>query len=106
MAVVTCELIWIVNLLNELGQKCLLPVQLFCDNMPAIQISANPVHHERTKHFDLDWHVVRERVSSGFLKTVKIHTNLNVADIFTKGLSIAQHNLFCKKLHLLDMFAS
>ena len=41
---------------------------------------------KKTKHFELDVHLVREKVSAGVIKTVKIHTNLQIADIFTKCL--------------------
>ncbi|GJY68750.1 hypothetical protein Tco_0471732 [Tanacetum coccineum] len=73
-------------------------------NSVAIQIAANPIFHEKTKHFEIDLHVVREKVSSGVIKTLKIGSAKNVADVFTKGLSIAQHAEFCKKLGLIDMF--
>ncbi|XP_071704401.1 uncharacterized protein [Rutidosis leptorrhynchoides] len=94
MGAVTCELIWILKLLTELKLKNLIPMKMFCDNSPAIQIAANPVYHERTKHFDIDWHYVRDKVSSGVIKIEKINSNLNTADLFTKGLTSAQHNLF------------
>lgn len=47
MGSVTCELLWIINLLSDLQVKNLVPVCLYCDNVPAMQIAANPVHHER-----------------------------------------------------------
>lgn len=86
LASTTCEVIWLSNLLNSLDIEGLLPVDVYCDNSAAIQIAANPVFHEKTKHFELDVHLVREKVSAGVIKTVKIHTNLQVADIFTKCL--------------------
>lgn len=106
MTAVTCELLWIINLLSDLKVKDLIPVNLFGDNPPAMQIAANPVHHERTKHFDLDWHVVREKVSSGVLKTVKIESSLNITDLFTKGLTTSQHDFLCEKLKLYDVFSN
>lgn len=105
LASTTCEVIWLSNLLHSVGLKNLLHVDIFCDNNAAIQIAANPVFHERTKHFELDVHLVREKVASGVIKTVKIHTNLQVADIFTKCLGQIQHSLFCKSLGMFDMFA-
>jgi hypothetical protein len=105
LASTTCEVIWLGNLFNSFGLKNLLPVDIFCDNSAAIQIAANPVFHEKTKHFELDVHLVREKVSAGVIKTIKIHTDMQVADIFTKSLGKRQHSMFCKNLDMFDMFA-
>ncbi|GKC01982.1 ribonuclease H-like domain-containing protein [Tanacetum coccineum] len=72
----------------------------------AIQIAANPVFHERTKHFELDVHFVREKVLAGIIKTVKVSFDMQTADIFTKCLSVVQHRLCCKNLGMLDVFAA
>ncbi|XP_071715227.1 uncharacterized mitochondrial protein AtMg00810-like [Rutidosis leptorrhynchoides] len=98
MAALTCELMWLVNLLTELKVTKLIPIKMYCDNVPAMQIAANPVHHERSKHFDIDWHIVREKLNSGFLKTLKVNSDLNNADIFTKGLSFSQHDFLTSSI--------
>ncbi|GKD09074.1 retrovirus-related pol polyprotein from transposon TNT 1-94 [Tanacetum coccineum] len=54
--------LWLGNLLHSLGLKDLYPVPLYCHNSSAIQIAANPVFHEKTKHFELDVHLLREKV--------------------------------------------
>ncbi|GJX81437.1 hypothetical protein Tco_0330918, partial [Tanacetum coccineum] len=51
MASTACKIIRITHLLNDLGLEGLLPVPLYCDSTSAIQIAANPVFHEKTKHF-------------------------------------------------------
>ncbi|GKD93702.1 hypothetical protein Tco_1373539, partial [Tanacetum coccineum] len=43
-------------------------------------------------------HFVKEKAAAGVIKIVKVHTDLQVADIFTKCLAIEQHTLFCEKL--------
>ncbi|GKD66287.1 ribonuclease H-like domain-containing protein [Tanacetum coccineum] len=60
MASTTCEIMWIVKILGEFGIDNVVPAELFCDNKSAIQIAANPVMHEKTKHFDIDVHLVRD----------------------------------------------
>ncbi|XP_042983374.1 uncharacterized mitochondrial protein AtMg00810-like [Carya illinoinensis] len=59
MASTVCELTWLVQLLKDLHVPHSHPVLLFCDNQAALQIAANLVFHEKTKHIDIDYHVVR-----------------------------------------------
>lgn len=49
-----CEGIWLVRVLKELQVKSDEPMKMFCDNMAAISIAKNLVHHDRTKHVELD----------------------------------------------------
>ncbi|GJV08190.1 ribonuclease H-like domain-containing protein [Tanacetum coccineum] len=100
----TCELTWVIKFLKDLEVDGLLPAYLYCDSSFAISITGNPVFHEKTKHFEIDLHLVKEKVSYGVVKVLKVASTSNVADIFTKGLSIAQHTEFCKRLRLVDMF--
>ncbi|KAI3830073.1 hypothetical protein L1987_04206 [Smallanthus sonchifolius] len=105
MCSATCEIMWILNILKDLRIKNNLPVKLFCDNSSAISISANPVFHNRTKHFEIDLHFIREKIEAGIIKLVKIASNQQLGDIFTKGLNVSQHNFMCNKLNLFDIFA-
>ncbi|GKD13805.1 ribonuclease H-like domain-containing protein [Tanacetum coccineum] len=61
MSSASCEIVWLGNLLHSIVLKDLYPVDLYCDNSSAIQIVVNLVFHERTKHFELDVHFVREK---------------------------------------------
>lgn len=61
--------------------------ELYCDNLFAVYLTANPVFHARTKHFDIDHHYVRERVALGTLLVKHIPGTQQIADIFTKSLS-------------------
>ncbi|GJU39103.1 uncharacterized mitochondrial protein-like protein, partial [Tanacetum coccineum] len=105
MSSASCEVVWLGNLLHSIGLKDLYPVELFCDNSSAIQIAANHVFHEMTKHFELDVHFVREKVLTGVIKTVKISSDMQTADIFTKCLGMVQHSLCCRNLGMVDVFA-
>ncbi|GJZ40642.1 ribonuclease H-like domain-containing protein [Tanacetum coccineum] len=104
MASATCEVIWITNLLNDLRIKNLLPVNLYSDSSSAIQIAANPVFHERTKHFEVDVHFIREKVQDGVINTFKVASADQTADLFTKGHGTAQHVKLCKHLNLVVLF--
>ena len=107
MASVVCEVMWVLKILNDLGiHDNLLPVDLYCDNKSAIQIAANPVMHEKTKHFDIDVHLVREKVTSGLVRTVHIGSKEQTADVLTKALGSAQHGVMVKNLGMVNLFAS
>lgn len=62
------------------------PAILRCDNLSAVQLTANPVLHGRSKHFETDYHYVRERVALGVLEVQHVLSALELADIFTKSL--------------------
>ncbi|GKA91943.1 ribonuclease H-like domain-containing protein [Tanacetum coccineum] len=105
MSSASCEIVWLANLLHNIGLKNLYPVDLCCDNFPAIQIATNLVFHERTKHFELDVHFVREKVLAGIIKIVNVSSDLQTSDVFIKCLGVVQHRWCCKNLGMLDVFA-
>ncbi|CAH9095014.1 unnamed protein product [Cuscuta europaea] len=78
------------TVLFELGFPVRVPVQLFCDNIFASYLTANPVQHAQSKHIQIDYHFVQERVAHGELVVKYVPTHLQVADIFTKSLSSQQ----------------
>ena len=47
-----------------------LPVNMYCDNQVAIHIAFNHVFHERTKHIEVNCHIIRERVEKGLIATL------------------------------------
>jgi hypothetical protein len=63
MANATAEIIWIHTLLKELGLFSPPTTKIWCDNLGATYLSANPVSHARTKHIEVDYHFVHERVA-------------------------------------------
>ncbi|GJS95733.1 putative RNA-directed DNA polymerase [Tanacetum coccineum] len=104
LASVTSEVIWILKVLKDLGYNNLLPVSLYCDSKPAIKIAANPVFHERTKHLEIDLHFVREKILKGIVKTFKVDSANQIADILTKGLDTIQHDKLVKDLGMINLY--
>ena len=81
------EVMWVQNLLLELGIKSNSDPTLFCDNTGATYSCANPVYHSRMKHVALDYHFVREKVQDGSLIVRHFNTFDQLADTLTKPLS-------------------
>ncbi|XP_019227712.1 PREDICTED: uncharacterized protein LOC109208996 [Nicotiana attenuata] len=69
MAWTVAELVWLAGLFKKLGTEMKLPINIFCDSKAALQIAANPVYHERTKHIEIDCHFIREKIQQGLIKT-------------------------------------
>ena len=63
LANATAEMLWVQKLLTELGIPHPAKARLWCDNLGATYLSANPIFHARTKHIEIDFHFVRERVA-------------------------------------------
>ncbi|CAM8900949.1 unnamed protein product [Rhodiola kirilowii] len=96
----TAEAIWALSVLKELGVKQKQPPILWCDNLGATYLSANPVFHARTKHIEIDFHFVREMVARGDLDVRFISTNDQLADIFTKPATKQMLQQFSNNLNL------
>lgn len=95
MALATCELLWLSQLLRDLKIQVASPAKLFCDNKSAMHIASNPVFHERTKHIEVDCHTVRDQVKNGFMKLFHVTSSNQHADILTKALHPGPfYNLF------------
>jgi hypothetical protein len=82
------ETCWLRQLLQELHAPISSATIVFCDNVSAVYMTANPVHHRRTKHIEIDIHFVREKVALGQVRVLCVPSSLQFADIMTKGLPI------------------
>ena len=96
----TAELMWIQSLLKELKIFCPPTARIWCDNIGATYLTANPVFHGRVKHVEIDFHFVRERVARKLLDVRVISTNDQIADGFTKALTKKKMDLFRDNLNL------
>uniref|UniRef100_A0A2N9I9N7 CCHC-type domain-containing protein n=1 Tax=Fagus sylvatica TaxID=28930 RepID=A0A2N9I9N7_FAGSY len=101
MASAAAELTWLTYLLHDLGISLPTPPVLFCDNTSALHMTVNPVFHARTKHIELDFHFVREKVAAGALTTRYVPSQSQIADLFTKAVSKDVFHRFRHKLGVL-----
>jgi len=102
LANATAELMWIQKLLTELRISHPPVARLWYDNLGATYLSANPVFHARTKHIEIDFHFVRERIAQKLLDIRFIGSGDQVADGFTKAISAAQLRKFRSNLNLVS----
>ena len=80
-------------------------MHIFCDNQAAISIAKNPIHHDRTKHMELDCHFIKEKVKEGILELTHTPTNLQVVDIFTEALPRVKFEDLISKLGMIDIYS-
>jgi hypothetical protein len=78
--------VWIRQLLKDLGLERTLPTTVQIDNRSAHQLAENPVHHQRSKHIDIKYHWIRDMVSSRTVQLIDVPTEDPRADFLTKAL--------------------
>ncbi len=63
-------------------------VVVYCDNISNILLAYNPVYHARTKHIEVHYHFIREKILARKINLTHVNTENQVVDIFTKALGI------------------
>ena len=85
-AAAACQGVWLGRLIADVLGTKVAPVKLMMDNMSAIALSRNPVHHDRSKHIDTKYHFIRQCIEEGTVEVEHVGTEKQLADIFTKSL--------------------
>ena len=93
-AMAACEVAWLHKLLYDMHQSTDGPVVIYWDNMSSIHLANNPVYHARTKHIEVHYHYVREKVLLGLIDLVYVNTEDQVVGIFTKALGTEKLHKF------------
>ncbi|XP_057453144.1 secreted RxLR effector protein 161-like [Lotus japonicus] len=97
MAATVCEIQWLNYLLHDLEVSHSTSVSMYCDNRSVMHIAHNPSYHERTKHIELDCHIVRKKLQQGLIHLLPVSSSLQIADILTKPLAPAPfHSIYSK----------
>nr|GEV39921.1 uncharacterized mitochondrial protein AtMg00810-like [Tanacetum cinerariifolium] len=71
---------------------------MYCDSKEAIAISCNPVQHSRTKHIDVRYHLIKEKVKKGIVELFFVRTEYQLADLFTKALPVERFQYLVGRL--------
>ena len=80
------QIVWMKQMLKDIGIKFEAHIILHCDNTSTVSLSKNPVLHSKTKHIEIKYHVVREKVEKKEIRLEYISTKEQIVDIFTKPL--------------------
>lgn len=105
MTLAVFEIQWLLYLAKDLGLKEHKPVKLFCNSKSALYIAENYIFHERTKHIEIDCHIVKDKALSGVIKLMHVHTQLQLADIFTKPLDNRRITHMLQMLGVCNIYA-
>ena len=92
------EVVWIRQLLADVGLVRSKPTSVFIDNSSARMLAQNPVHHQRSKHIDIKFHWLRDKVADGAVDTVQVSTVDQRADFLTKHVPGAVFNAHVDEL--------
>ncbi|PNY00673.1 retrovirus-related Pol polyprotein from transposon TNT 1-94 [Trifolium pratense] len=99
----TTELLWLQQLLKELGIQISHTPTIFTDNIGANYLCVNPVFHTRMKHLAIDYHFVRDLVAKKELQVSHVPSSHQLADLLTKPLSRTRHEFLTSKIGVVEI---
>ncbi|XP_074336227.1 secreted RxLR effector protein 161-like [Apium graveolens] len=95
--------IWLQRVLSHISDTPVGPVTIYIDNRSAIDLAKNRVFHGRSKHIDVRYHFIRERVEKGSIIIKHIGTNEQRADILIKSMSVTKFQKMHELLGVKDL---
>ncbi|CAA7395437.1 unnamed protein product [Spirodela intermedia] len=78
---------------------------MYCDNQVVIFITDNFTFHEHTKHIEIDYHYIRDKIMFELISTSHITSSHQLAYVFMKSLVDISYNTTCTKLNMFDLYA-
>lgn len=104
-----CHGLWIRNFLmytKVLGHLVSGPLKMYCDNEAAVFFSKNSKRSNSSKHIALKYYSVRQQVKYGEVEVLNIDTDSQLADPFTKALSISSFQKHIENMGILSNLSS
>ena len=98
------EMVWLQSFVQDLGITTSMPMPMHCDNQAAIFISGNLAFHEMTKHIEIDYHFIRDKVLRGVISTPHVSSSNQLADIFMKSIIGVSYDYLGSKLGMFDLY--
>ena len=77
---------WLRKILQDLQEKQVHSTPLLIDNTSAIKFSKNPKFHDKMKHINTKYHLIKHHVEAKTIHQQHCSTNEQIVDIFTKAL--------------------
>jgi hypothetical protein len=74
VTIVACQVVWLQKLLSDLGQLVDVPIVIYCDNISSILLANNLVYHVRTKHIEVHYQFIREKVLAKEIDLIHVST--------------------------------
>jgi hypothetical protein len=90
--------ILIMKLIKEIQIPIQTPLKMICNNLIAIHLAQNPIHHGRVKHMAIKHHWIRKHIQAGAFTLKQVYTSNMIADILTKNLGKCPPQKFCDKI--------
>ena len=81
------EAAWMGYFLNDLGFPCANGINLYLDNTTAIAWAKDPMINNKTKHIEIKYHLVREKVERKQVNVIYVHTQFQIADLLKKNFN-------------------
>ncbi|GKB39286.1 hypothetical protein Tco_0884228 [Tanacetum coccineum] len=91
------QVLWMRSQLTDYGLG-FNKILMYCDNKSAIALCCNNVQHSRSKHIDIRFHFIKEKVENGVVELYFVNTEYQLADIFTKALGRERIEFLINKL--------
>lgn len=99
----TCQGVWLSTLIADLTVQATQKFRLLVDNQSAIELSKNPVFHERSKHIDTRYHYIRDCIEQGVVDVDHVGTEDQLADILTKPLGTVRFVELRSRLGIIEV---
>jgi hypothetical protein len=97
------EAMWLHKLVFGLFDQVLDLTVIYCDNQSCVKLSKNPVFHDRSKHIEIKYYFLRDKVQRGEVVLQYISTDEQTADILSKPLSKIKFAYLRDKLGLVEI---
>jgi hypothetical protein len=95
--------LWLVRLLGDLLDRDIGAVELRVDNKSALDLTRNPIFHERSKHIRVRYHFIRGCLEEGNFKACYINTKDQLSDLLTKPLGRIKFLELCSRIGMIQL---